>query len=256
MECPFCAETIKDEAVVCKHCSRDLRIVRPVILEIQEIVLELDALHRDLGQVKARLERIRSPVRFYIVHSLAYILVPVILLVAAHILVTITLNASPLYLRLASVIIPLPFGLLIRARHKVGLRGAVLVGFLTAAIAIICMLTVTGINDNVPIMPGPWVEWREVLEYSASIVLAFVTGNILGFLILNVLPKTMTQGGGKPNPVAYKVAGLLGPHVGEEQLRRRARIIQDLMTAAGPLVGVVGTAAGSLYAGLKGVIGG
>jgi hypothetical protein len=256
MECPFCAETIKDEAVVCKHCSRDLRIVRPVILEIQEIVLELDGLHRDLDGVNARLERIRSPVRFYIVHSLAYILVPVVLLLAAHILVTITLNASPLYLRLASVIIPLPFGLLIRARHKVRLRGAVLVGFLTAAIAVTCMLTVTGFNDNVPIMPGPWVEWREVLEYSASIVLAFVTGNILGFLMLDVLPKTMTQGGGRPNPVAYKVAGLLGPHVGEEHLRRRARIIQDLITTAGPLVGVVGTAAGSLYAGLKGVIGG
>ncbi|NOJ44302.1 hypothetical protein [Bradyrhizobium australiense] len=73
---------------------------------------------------------------------------------------------------------------------------------------------------------------------------------ILGFLIVDVLPKTVTQGGGKPNPLAYKAAGLLvGRHVGAEHLRRRARIIQDLMTAAGPMVGNVGT-------GLKGVIGG
>ena len=120
MECPFCAETIKDEAVVCKHCSRDLRVVRPVIIEIEKIVIELDALQRELDHTNARIERYATPVRYYSVHSLAYVLVPVILLVAAHIFVTITLNISPLYLRLASVVIPLPFGFLIYARHKVG----------------------------------------------------------------------------------------------------------------------------------------
>ena len=209
MECPFCAETIKDEAVVCKHCSRDLRVVRPVIIEIEKIVIELDALQRELDQHQCAHRAVCPPVRYYGVHSLAYVLIPVIFLVAAHILVTIILNITPLYLRLASVLIPLPFGFLIYAHQKSGGVVPSLVGFLTAAIAVTCMLAVTGINDNVPIVPGPWVEWREVIEYTASIALAFVTGNILGFLIVDVLPKTVTQGGGKPNPLAYKAAGLL-----------------------------------------------
>jgi hypothetical protein len=48
---------------------------------------------------------------------------------------------------------------------------------------------------------------------------------------------------------------LLGPHVGEEQLRRRARLIQDLIHTAGPMIGVAATAVGSIYAGLKGILG-
>jgi hypothetical protein len=254
MECPFCAETIKDEALACKHCSRDLRVARPVIFEIQELVSELERLHRELAAINATVARLRFPLRYLVVEVLTYLVLPVVLLVAAHIIVTIELNVTPLYLRLASVIIPLPFGLAFYARQRTGFRIALAIGVLMAAIAVTCMLTVTGFNDHVPIIPGPWVEWREVIEYVASIALAFCTGNIVGLLIYDVLPRTMMQGG-KPNAVAYGIAGLLGQHVGDEQLRRRARTVQNLMTTTGPLVGIVVTAGGSIYAGLKSIFG-
>jgi len=254
MECPFCAETIKDEALACKHCSRDLRVVRPVLLEIQDVVAELDKLRRDLDRADARLQRIKHPVRYFAVLLALYVLAPTILLVAAHIIVTIALNISPLYLRLASLIIPVPFGFATYPIHKIGFRGAFLLGVATAALSVTCMLTVTGLNDNVPILPASRGEWREVFEYGASIALALGSGNILGHMIFQVLPRILSQGG-KPNAAAFRIARLLGAHVGEEQLRRRARLIQDLLQTIGPLAGVVATAVGSVYAGLKGVIG-
>ncbi len=254
MECPFCAETIRNEANACKHCSRDLRVARPVIVEIQQIVSELDGLRRELDHVSRKLARLRHPFRTALTSAVAYVLMPAALLVAAHVIVTIVLNVTPLYLRLASIIIPLPFGLAIHAREKIGIRGTLLVGAMTAILAILCMLTVTGVNDDVPIIPGPWIEWREAIEYAVSIALAFVTGNLLGSLIFQIVPKIMA-GGGKPNALAYGIARALGQHVGEEQLRRRARVIQDLLVTAGPLGGMLVTAGGSLYAGLKAVFG-
>jgi hypothetical protein len=254
MECPFCAETIKDEALACKHCSRDLRVVRPVLLEIQDVVAELDKLRRDLDRAGARLQRTKHPVRYFAVLLALYVLAPTLLLVAAHIIVTIVLNISPLYLRLASLIIPVPFGFATYPIHKIGFRGAFLLGVATAALSVMCMLTVTGLNDNVPILPASRGEWREVFEYGTSIALALGSGNILGHMIFQVLPRILSQGG-KPNAAAFRIARLLGAHVGEEQLRRRARLIQDLLQTIGPLAGVVITAVGSVYAGLKGVIG-
>jgi hypothetical protein len=253
MECPFCAETIKEEALVCRHCNRDLRIVRPVVIEVQQLVTELDKLQFELDRINTQLAFFDSPVQFVLRNAAIYIVAPLLLLLAAHVIVTILLDVTPVYLRIASVIIPIPFGMTLYAANKIGIRGSVGLGITTALLGVTGMLAIIGYVDKVPILPDTAREWREAIEYALSIMLAYVTGDLLAMLILRLLPNAMTVSG-RPSATAVRLARMLGQH-GPDVMRRRARRIQELIKTIGPLAGLVATAGGSIYTGLKSVLG-
>ena len=113
MECPYCLEDFNEEALVCKDCGRDLRLVRPVINENLELVAQVMDLEDQVYKARTAVARARAPVTFWSTHCVVYILLPVVLLIAAHFLIVVTLDISPLFLRLASIAIPLPFGFLV-----------------------------------------------------------------------------------------------------------------------------------------------
>jgi hypothetical protein len=253
MECPFCIETIKDESLVCRHCTRDLALVRPIILEIHKITDELDELQRQLDHARTRLAMVETPGRFLLLHGASFIVLPAVMLLAAHFLITVAFDISSIYLRLASVLIPLPFGFALAVLRNIGFRGAIAFGIATAALAIPGMLAVTAYVDGGSVAPSNWREWREVLEYGTSIALAFCAGNFLPTVLFRILPPTLSSPG-KPGAAAYWLTRMWGPHVGKEALRRRARLIQDVLRTAGPVIGFGGTAAGEIYTGLKSIL--
>jgi hypothetical protein len=228
--------------------------VRPVVIETQNLVAELDQLQRELDRVNTQLAYRARPVHFVWRHALRYVLVPAVLLLAAHVIVTILLDVSAVYLRMASFLIPIPFGAMLYAVNKIGVKGSVGFGIATAVLSVTAMLIAIGVVDRVPIMPDTFREWREAAEYALSIVLAYVTGSLLAMLILRALPNSMAASG-RPSAMAMRLARMFGQHVGPEVLRRRARRIQEFIKTLGPLIGVLTTATGSIYAGLKGVLG-
>jgi hypothetical protein len=254
MECPYCAETVKDEAIICKHCCSNLVAARPVIFAVHAMTVELDALQRELDRIRKDIAFIERPLRFVTFRAAAYVLLPAAVLIAIHVLVTVVLNAPLIYLRLGSILVPMLFGMTAYVVHKIGLKGATGLGAACAILSVAGMSTAISWVDGGPILPENWREWRETAEYMLSIAFAFVTGHILATFLLRILPSTIAAGD-KPNVLAYRVALILGRHVANETLRRRARRIQDLTRKGAAIASLVVTGSASVYTGLKGIIG-
>jgi hypothetical protein len=49
MKCPFCAEEVKDDATVCKHCRYDLTVVRALMERIEDLTKQLQSRCRRAG---------------------------------------------------------------------------------------------------------------------------------------------------------------------------------------------------------------
>jgi hypothetical protein len=55
MRCPFCAEDVRDDASVCRHCRNDLKIPESLIAENAELKERVAVLQRKLVDLHGKL---------------------------------------------------------------------------------------------------------------------------------------------------------------------------------------------------------
>lgn len=265
MKCPYCLSDIDDEALVCKVCTRDLYLFKPLLEKVAKLEEQLAStadvtryeariqqLEQQLAEAHERLHPQRTGPLAVLFNLAVFILLPLGLLLLSHWLVTIVLDANLLYLRVISMALPLPFGLVLFLRR----RRAVLPWFagtaFLAVASVIGMSWITSLVDQTPVLPQNAFEWREYLEYAASISFSFLTGMLLGGVVHSRLHRTTTPGKKSHDSLPKRIVSrLVGGNLTPQQL---GELIKKLEEYGGSVV-AVGSTAVSIYTGLKGVLG-
>lgn len=263
------------EASACCHCGKDIYLMMPILRKMQALTAEVAAL-RALVQgnlseahvqniaeaeqtsalaqlqslVQADIERTlvenETGIWRYVRDGFIYIILPFLLLLAAHGILVYLYELRPLYLHIASFIIPLPFGLVLFARRpRNGIVWSALFA-VTALLAVLGMNVISGILEDMPLYPQNTHEWRASLEFTLSILCSALTGMLFGRILYATAMRKREQRITALQRVLVNSTKLFGQTIAPESVRKWSEYISRL--------GILGTSITSIYAGLKDVL--
>lgn len=115
----------------------------------------------------------------------AFVVAPVLTLMAAHYLAVFALNLRPAWLLSATIVVPMIFGASAFGKVQLRFGSWLILFFLSAVAAVIGMNLVTAavVPESGSILPVGPSAWRETIQFTASIFLGFLSGYFLAYLL-------------------------------------------------------------------------
>lgn len=268
VSCPYCLGDIAPQALVCRHCTRDVSLFQPLIRQLQAQGLRLEQLQSQLDNLTQSLAQIQqAPAHTALQRAAQDIdgtvaappstfakagvwlapLLTVGLLSLAHWVFLFVYDTPVLYFRGVTFFVPVLLGLWAgRGRAGPGWLHALL-AVLAGVGSVASMLWITHSIDGVAWLPQDLREWRETVEYAFSIMLAYFTGHLA---VSTYTRWKLTRA----NPGGVKTGVLLllqKDETGKLKLEQLSSSLVELATALAPIF----SGAMALYSALKSVLG-
>jgi hypothetical protein len=190
MKCPYCLSDIDSEAYVCKVCTKDLYLFKPLIQKVSDLeeklsnVSDREVLESRISELQEELiykKELEAEGIFGIFLKISkFLFLPLLILLMAHAVIIVVYDLKLIYLRLASILIPMTFAFFLFQKKKNPVFPWFLGSLVLAFITVIGMSAITSLVDKTPVMPVSMIEWKEFIEYSLSITFSFLTGILLG----------------------------------------------------------------------------
>ncbi len=254
MDCPFCAEEIKEHALACGHCGRDISflVFREMRRQLDEALARVDTLETTVRSLITHMESNpgapevrthRDNLWVTAISSVAWLGLPIVLLVFVHWMTVSVFDLDTRILRVASLLIPLPFGL----RRFQSIVSTLWAAIFISVVSVIGMLASTSVVDHVSVLPEGRFEWSETIQYTLGIGLAYLVGSLISWRWLSRKSSVKSTGEIATELAAVLVRNSPSPNENHSMTRHRIETVAGwintvmiILTAIGAVVGALG----------------